>query len=549
MKKMAFALAAIAVATCAAEVEPFRKKVIMCSWDNGVFSVADVLSNKAAFAALPIDGMRIPANGLKLPDGKPLNPWQAFSGTNEWPEGILDPLVPQFREAVAIPTLRHSFTGFLMARGNRKTRLDFRDDAGWARAFSNVRQLAVLARKGGLRGLIMDPEDYGKSLQFYKQEEDPPYEETARLARQRGREFARTVMGAYPEMTLFVFWAFSHGRQYMVQLDPAAAMRAKGELYIPFLDGVLDAIPPGARIVDGDEPSYNYSARGGGELTYAIKACDNRACVALVSPENQEKFRTQVLMGFAIYLDRYTNKKGNFYYTGPLSGSRLHQFDENLTGALRATDEYVWLYGEKFAMIDWRVHGKPTRAIRFAEHRTWDDEVPGLYDAVWAARNPRDFLDRRFPEIRGKGACTNLVKFGVMKVTGKFKHGRQVFRKPVRRGERYVVEFVAKGPGANGGVGFYKEDLQRQWGLPGLTAKGEGLHRLLVKVGPDTGFVNLGMSTSAGEDAEVEFSDIGFYRLPAPMEPEEDEKKVEEQKKEQQKEGQKQENQKKDQKK
>ena len=40
-----------------------------------------------------------------------------------------------------------------------------------------------------------------------------------------------------------------------------------------------------------------------------------------------------------MYLDRYTNKKGAFYFTGPLSGSRLHQFDENLNAALRA-DKY-----------------------------------------------------------------------------------------------------------------------------------------------------------------------------------------------------------------
>ncbi|MBR2789007.1 MAG: hypothetical protein IKD70_00085, partial [Eggerthellaceae bacterium] len=85
----------------------------------------------------------------------------------------------------------------------------------------------------------MDPEDYGGGKQFYRQESDPPYDETVRLARQRGREFSQSVLAAYPDMVLFFFWAFSHGRQYLAQPDSAAAMRRKGELYIPFLDGVL----------------------------------------------------------------------------------------------------------------------------------------------------------------------------------------------------------------------------------------------------------------------------------------------------------------------
>ena len=86
--------------------EPFRKKVIACSWDFGNFTVADVLSNKAAVAALPVDGVRLSAIGPTLPDGRPLTPWTAFSGTNDWPEGVLSPLVPQFREAMAIPSMR-----------------------------------------------------------------------------------------------------------------------------------------------------------------------------------------------------------------------------------------------------------------------------------------------------------------------------------------------------------------------------------------------------------------------------------------------------------
>ena len=187
--------------------EPFRKKVIACSWDLGNNSVYDVLSNKAAFAALPIDGARISANGIKLPDGKPLEAWRAFYSPL-WPKDALVPLVKPFREATAIPSLRHSFTGFSIAR-TPKTRVDFRDDVGWAQGFANLRQLAALARDGGLKGLIMDPEDYGKGKQFTRLDGDPPYDEAVKLARRRGREFADAVFGEYPSMTILAFWASS----------------------------------------------------------------------------------------------------------------------------------------------------------------------------------------------------------------------------------------------------------------------------------------------------------------------------------------------------
>lgn len=499
--------------------EPFRKKVIACSWDLGKYSVYDVLSNKAAFAALPIDGARISANGIKLPDGKPLEPWRAFYSPL-WPKDALVPLVKPFREATAIPSLRHSFTGFSIAR-TPKTRVDFRDDVGWAQGFANLRQLAALARDGGLKGLIMDPEDYGKGKQFTRLDGDPPYDEAAKLARRRGREFADAVFGEYPSMTILSFWAFSHGRQYAVQPDPREAMRRKGELFIPFLDGMLDAMPPTAKFVDGDEPSYNYSAYGKDWMNYADKAAANRACIALISPENRYKFRAQVQMGFAVYLDRYTNPKGKFYYTGPVSGSRLVSFDENLRGALRASDEYVWFWCEKFAWVRWQNLTNPKLRVGFAKDRTWDDELPGMYDSIWAATRPQDFLARRFPEIRGKGGCTNILKCGVFKLTGKEKYGRPVRRIPVKRGERYVVEYTAKGAGITGSVSYFNEKGGRQWGLSSTTETGEGLRRILVAVPQYTGFINFGVG-KPDDGTTGEVSGIGVYRLPAPPAPEEE---------------------------
>lgn len=496
-----------------ASSRPFRKKVIACSWDLGVFTVSDVLSNKAAFAALPVDGVRFSAHGILLLDGTPCNYSRPLTSP-AWPKGVFEPLVPQFREAVAIPPLAHSFLGFGITPLGKDDRLDWRDDSAWARGFANVAQLAALARDGGLVGLVMDPEDYAKKKQYSRLDSDPPYDVAAALARRRGREFSQALFGTYPDMTLLSYWLFSTCRRYLAEPDPVAAARANDDLWPSFLNGMLDALPPEARLVDGDETSYNYAALTAADLmTYSDAACAHRALVALVDPANRVKYRGQVLSGCAIYMDRYTNPEGKRYYTGPTSGSRLLSFDERLCGALRAADEYVWLWSEKFAYIDWKCHAPTTRRIAFSEHVTWDDALPGAYDAIWSASKPYDFLNRRFGELRGTGSCTNRLPKTQCEVSGATANGRRIALLPVLRGERYVIEAALQGDSPGVEVAFL-DKKGRQWHIPPVTFKGRGDFARIVRILPETERMSFRVFSTGGTNAVARFSGLGVYRMP-----------------------------------
>ncbi len=495
---------------------PFHKKVIACAWDLGVFSPSDILSNKAAFAALPIDGVRFFAEEGRDSDGRPVQRGRPMSDTNVWNRAKMAEIVPVLRELSELPSLRHSFIGFSLAPMPRGCgRLDYRDDAAWGRFATNVATLAYVAREGGMKGLCADPEEYGGFRQFTRLKTDPPFDACASLARQRGREFAEALFGEFPDAVFLSFWLFSsQRREYAATPDPAAAVREAGDLWPAFVEGILEGAPPQARLVDGDENSYNYNVYDGA-LTYAAKICANRACIALFAPENRAKFRAQILFGNAIYLDRFTNPEGKFYYTGPTSGSRLLSFDERLNGALQAADEYVWLWGEKFSWVRWENHGPPARGIAFDKGRTWDDALPGFFDALWAAVKPADFLSRRFPEIRGTGGCTNLAAVETLRVSPSQKNGRRVFRIPVSRAERYVVEWTATGAGARGTLTMVRANGSRRWDLSVETSRGEGSFRRLVRIPPDVGFLIFSMHADGGDGMEVEFSDVGAYRLPS----------------------------------
>ena len=509
-------LAAPAIARGGADGGTFRKKVIACAWDLGVFSPSDVLSNKAAFAALPIDGVRLFAEEGRDTDGRPVQRGRPMSDTNVWNRAKMAEIVPVLRELSEVPSLSHSFIGFSLApMSGGCGRLDYRDDAAWGRFATNVATLAYVAREGGMKGLCADPEEYGGTRQYIRLDADPPFDECAALARRRGREFSKALFGEFPNAVLLSFWLFSGQRRgYAAAPDPAAAVREAGDLWPAFVEGILEGAPPQARLVDGDENSYNYNAYDGA-LTYPAKICANRACIALFAPENRDKFRTQILFGNAVYLDRFTNPEGKFYYTGPTSGSRLLSFDERFNGALRAADEYIWLWGERFSWVRWEKHGPPARGIAFDKDRTWDDELPGFFDAIRAATRPANFLERRFPEIRGKGGCTNLVAIRTMRVSPGNKNGRRVFRIPVSRAERYVVEWTAKGTRARGTLAMWRADGSRRWDLEVVTSRGEGAFRHLVRIPPDVGLLTLGMHADGDAGTEVEFSGIGAYLLPS----------------------------------
>ena len=92
------------------------------------------------------------------------------------------------------------------------------------------------------------------------------------------------------------------------------------------------------------------------------------------------------------------------------------------------------------------------------------------------------------------------------------KNGRRVFRLPVSRAERYVVEWTATGAGARGTITMARADGSRRWDLPVVTSRGEGSFRHLVRIPPDVGLLVFAMHADGG--GEVEFSDIGAYLLP-----------------------------------
>jgi tRNA(Arg) A34 adenosine deaminase TadA len=123
----------------------------------------------------------------------------------------------------------------------------------------------------------------------------------------------------------------------------------------------------------------------------------------LVAPENRAKYRNQVQAGFGLYLDMYTNDEKSYWYFGPINGSRLNHLRTNFHQASSASDQYCWVYGEKFRWIKWDWNLKDRDAP------TWEEQLPGFARTLALITDPIEGSRRILDEGLAEGTLVNLV--------------------------------------------------------------------------------------------------------------------------------------------
>ena len=114
-----------------------------------------------------------------------------------------------------------------------------------------------------------------------------------------------------------------------------------------------------------------------------------RRCARFVPPERLDKFFARQRIGFGQYVDSYTNPTNSYYSFGPVDGSRVNHLRQNFKAASHGAD-YVWLYGERFSWINWddTRHPKLPYDFTYERHVTWEDKLPGFWQAVSEMRDP-----------------------------------------------------------------------------------------------------------------------------------------------------------------
>jgi len=364
-----------------ADFEPLaRKKLIMTGWDQP--DVAQFRRDLAEFEKTPFDGVVLSVPG-QTPEGTPFNSYDHLFTREPWTEAM-------FSESLA---------GLKAARSTKVTEnflilwstpgeVDWFDDAGWAVVGEKFRIMARVARQGGLRGILFDPELYGGKNKTWRYRSQPgwaqhPFDEYRAKVRQRGQETMRAMRAEFPDLTVLGYWLTS---VCLRALDASGGGSVAGlaaedyGLYPAFVDGWLDAAPATVKFVDGQEFAYRWD----GEAAFQAGALRvKHDCQAFITSTNRAKYRAQVQASFGFYLDAYVNPPGSSYYFGREGEPRVQRLANNLAAAVGAADEYVWIYGEQHRWWPPIAPGKKSRTA-------WTEALPGIERALRNAKSPTE---------------------------------------------------------------------------------------------------------------------------------------------------------------
>ena len=426
------------------------KKHIGLLFDVMKTTPSNILANADKFAehAPYLDGVAISLNNVLVPGegGSVVTTGlsEIMSGTVRWTRDSVKGHIPVLRQIAKKPHLKESFLLFWMSPKYCDTRLDWADDKAWENYAENMAVAAWLAKEGNMKGLMLDPEEYANAKQYNHTPADPPYAECAKLARKRGREVFSRVFKEYPDAILFTLWYLGRFRHYpegVNRTNPVVYAEDRGELLHHFYNGILDVMPPGARIIDGCE-HYSLSAT---KYQYLFNANSiSTAVMPFVAPENRGKYRSQVQVSNTHFLDMFVqnaNPKSRWYH-GPVNGSRLEHLRLNFEQSLLTADEYVWIYGENSGkLFNWDDG-------HFEDRKTWEENIPGMTETFMLLKDPERWAAMRREKLAAEGKLVNLLaETELVKLENPAR--RNVYNQPdkkkptvegVRPGERYIVK-------------------------------------------------------------------------------------------------------------
>ena len=394
------------------------KRYIFSSWELGDVTPWEILAHADEFDKTGCDGISFCLRSI-LPGARVLNTCHVMEEPR-WTDAELDSLAPVFTELAKHPSMRHSFFGINTAP--RKSRLAWDDDAAWRLYADNIAAVARLARKVGIDGILTDFEDYWKKRQFRFADNDPDWETTKRLARQRGREVFGGVFKAYPEIVVLSFQLLTTSTEYSRSADPVAIMEEKRDLWPSFVNGILDVLSPKAKLVDGNE-SFGYLAKASENAFYRSVRDQLVGVLPLVAEENRAKYRAQLSVSYGLYVDSYSCATNSQWYLGPVRGKRITHIEDNLRQATESADEYVWFWGEKGFWIDWpedlktaewRDVGKRSWSEKYftgewGRIKPWNETLDGNFDLLLrGVKNPSLCVREEYARQIGDGSYKNL---------------------------------------------------------------------------------------------------------------------------------------------
>ncbi|MBZ0159113.1 hypothetical protein [Candidatus Methylomirabilis sp.] len=310
------------------------KKLIYYGW--GVRDTQYIREHWREMDQMPFDGMGIT---IAIDRSRPTTGDGATGNLLGWHVmGTRAFSVEAFRDAIAdlraprFMSLTDNFLPVALSASGSAADLTWFDDGRWNTIVNNFGVLARIAKQAGLKGIMLDPEDYHAAIFSYPAQRgkvDRPFAAYQEVARKRGRQVMTAIAAHQPKAVIFTLFGFTlpfselRGGRHLEETE-YGLLRA-------FYDGLLEAMPEGAVLIDGYEYAYPFKERR--QFLEGYRRIHQDALQVSAVPEEYQK---KVKAGFGLMLD-YGSRPD---YRTPQA------LRQALTYAMEISDGYVWLYSQ-----------------------------------------------------------------------------------------------------------------------------------------------------------------------------------------------------------
>lgn len=424
MMWLGISLALLSNVSAIADAAP-RIKLLEAGWEQP--TAVDLRQNLKQMENTPFDGFMLMLRG-RDDAGRSILMTNAFSDVPwklSWFQSSIDDL-----KAAQSSRLTDNF----IRLNSNPANVDWFDDAGWKEIINHWRIAAEVVKQTGLKGIMLDTEHYTPGASQYDyaaqpQRDQHTFEQYQEKARQRGRELISAVAQVDPKITLFTFFMLTEATNIKAaqSTDPQAVLKLAATTNLPpandpqaiihrtggynlgsaFVNGWLDVAPSTMKFVEGCEPGYGYVD----EIDY-LRAANiiRHKCLRLIAPENRDKYKTQMHMAMAFYLDAYANPSTSPWYIPPVNGLRIERLKENLQYAGEVVDQYIWFWGEKH-----RWFSTPNKPLA---NNSWEDAIPGVNQTLLAFAHPERLVEMAEAQLDKAATKINLIQNGDFSAEG-----------------------------------------------------------------------------------------------------------------------------------
>ncbi len=243
---------------------------------------------------------------------------------------------------------------------------DWFDDEWWKIIVENAKAAATVAREGGLKGILFDPEAYhgnpwGYTVQRHRAEKS--FEEYAGKARERGRQLIKAINSVYPDITFIIILSTSYTAHEVLRGEKVSREESHSGLLPGFIDGIIEGSTPGTTLIDGFENAYTYT-----EYHQFVDGADLMINESAKLSAIPEEYKKKMKVGFGLSQGHVTPQ----------------ELGNNIRCAYTLADSYVWLWSDH--ATNW-----------------WEGKVVKAYvEAV--ANNKRPLTEREIAGIKRRKA-------------------------------------------------------------------------------------------------------------------------------------------------